>query len=113
MSFASTVGRFAIGTAVLTALAVSGAAPASSAPDQTEQIMAGGASTTESKATAPQHFGYPPDVESIRAVYDGGGSSLPQTTTEFTVAAAVAGGLLTTGAAAVFAGRRKREAVEA
>lgn len=113
MSFANTVRQITVGTAVLTALTVTGfISPAAAAPDQTEQITASGTSAAESEASVPKLYGNAPDTESIRAVYDRSGSSLPQTTTELAVAAAIAGGLLTTAAAAVIAGRREREAIE-
>lgn len=114
MSFANTARQITVGTAVFTALTVSGfATPASAASDQTEQITASGTSAAATKASVPKLYENTPDVESVRAVYDRSGSSLPQTTTELAVAAAIAGGLLTTAAAAVVAGRRETEAAEA
>ena len=114
MSFANTARQITVGTAVFAALTITGfAAPAAAAPDQTEQITASGTSAAEAEASVTKLYGNAPDVESVRAVYDRSGSSLPQTTTELAVAAAIAGGLLTTAAAAVVAGRREPEAVEA
>lgn len=114
MSFANTARQITVGTAVFAALTITGfAAPAAAAPNQMEQITASGTSAAETEASVPELHRNAPDVESVRAVYDRSGSSLPQTTTELAVAAAIAGGLLTTAAAAVVAGRREREAAEA